>query len=143
MSKVKENLEAVIEVQKLIKEGQFKISRTLLAKLGVDTGRKAIFLRNIKLEKDSMFNDWNFCSIDKYADMNGKPIIENQNFIKRIHKLYDEGKMSITSKELINDFNIFNAAENFKVENFNLNCKSRLNVYEIKLIKIKKSKPKE
>lgn len=72
--------------------GKSEVGKNDLEKLGIETSSSKIELRNIKLEKNLLFDSFYISVIDKLKDLDGNLISQNVKLLQRIHSLYEAGK---------------------------------------------------
>lgn len=114
--KSKENTKAIKAIQELHLNGKSEVGKNDLEKLGIETSSSKIELRNIKLEKNLLFDSFNISVIDKLKDLDGNLISQNVKLLQRIHSLYEAGKTEIPFIDLYK-LNIPSVASEIKIGN--------------------------
>jgi hypothetical protein len=114
--KSKENTKAIKAIQELHLNGKSEVGKNDLEKLGIETSSSKIELRNIKLEKNLLFDSFYISVIDKLKDLDGNLISQNVKLLQRIHSLYEAGKTEIPFIDLYK-LNIPSVASEIKIGN--------------------------
>jgi hypothetical protein len=99
-TKANENVKGIKAIQERLIQGKKEIKKSDLEGLGFDTSNRKFEIRNIKVEKDLLFDTFYFSVSDKQKDLNGNPIGQNTKLLHRIHTLYEAGKREFPFSEL-------------------------------------------
>jgi hypothetical protein len=116
ITKTKENIKLIKIIQELLIQGKNEIKKKELESLGFDTSSRKFEIRNIRIEKDILFDTFYLTVIDKHKDLDGNLISQNSKFIHRVHTLCEAGKKEFPFSEL-NAFNILPLLSEIKIGN--------------------------
>ncbi len=70
-TKTKENVKGIKAIQDLFLQGKKEVKKSEIDSLGFDTSLKKFEIRNIKFEKDLLFEKYYISVVDKLKDLDG------------------------------------------------------------------------